>query len=145
MTYLPAGYLITDISRLARQIFFQRRTDKQLSQSQGRAIGLLAIREGIRQVELAELMELTPMSVMRVVDQLVELDLIERRQDTSDRRAFLLYLRPAAHQQLAKIEQESETLWHEVLKTFGPEKIEDFIQALEEVRNNLSAIKHHQN
>ncbi|WP_455425672.1 MarR family winged helix-turn-helix transcriptional regulator [Dryocola sp. LX212] len=145
MTFLPAGYLITDVSRLARQIFFQRRTDNQLTQSQGRAIGLLSLNEGIRQVELAELMDLTPMSVMRVVDQLVERDLIERRQDCKDRRAFLLYLRPAAHQQLAQIKKESEALWREVLNTLEPEKIEVFVQALEEVRENLSAIKHRQN
>ncbi|MEL4012788.1 MarR family winged helix-turn-helix transcriptional regulator [Dryocola clanedunensis] len=145
MTFLPAGYLITDVSRLARQIFFQRRTDNQLTQSQGRAIGLLSLNEGIRQVELAELMDLTPMSVMRVVDQLVERDLIERRQDCKDRRAFLLYLRPEAHKQLAQIKKESEALWREVLNTLEPEKVEVFVQALEEVRENLSAIKHRQN
>jgi DNA-binding MarR family transcriptional regulator len=144
MGYFRAGYLIADAARLARQIFFKRRTDNFLTQSQVRALSYISLSEGIRQVELAEMLDITPMSVTKILDQLVDKGLIERHQDSHDRRAFSLVLKPDAHIQLEQMKQESETLWREVLQGIEPEELAVFLRTLNDIRNNLAAIKHRQ-
>ena len=48
--------------------------------------------EGLKQSELAEMLDLQPISLTRLLDRLAENGLIERRADPNDRRANRLYL-----------------------------------------------------
>ena len=62
------------------------------TQTQWRAIAYLSRMEGCRQNELAEVIEVRPITVCRLLDRLAALDLIERRADPGDRRASRLFL-----------------------------------------------------
>jgi DNA-binding MarR family transcriptional regulator len=97
------GFLIHDVARLLRKNFNRRMQGSGLTQEQCRAILLLSRNEGMRQVELAELMEIRPITLARLLDKLQEGGLIERHRDTGDRRAFRLYLTRASRAVLAKI------------------------------------------
>lgn len=97
------GFLIHDVARLLRKNFNRRMQSSGLTQEQCRVILHLSRNEGVRQVELAELMEIRPITLARLLDKLQESGLIERRRDTGDRRAFCLYLTPASRSVLAKI------------------------------------------
>jgi MarR family transcriptional regulator, transcriptional regulator for hemolysin len=97
------GFLLHDVARLLRRNFNRRVRSIGLTQEQCRAILHLSRHEGIQQVDLAELMEIQPITLARLLDKLQEMGLIERRRNPSDRRAFCLHLTQAAHPVLDKI------------------------------------------
>ncbi|MGH8263265.1 MAG: MarR family winged helix-turn-helix transcriptional regulator, partial [Steroidobacteraceae bacterium] len=86
------GFLIHDIGRMLRAEFAVRAVELRLTQTQWRAIAYLARMEGCRQNELAEIIEVRPITVCRLLDRLAALELIERRPDPEDRRATRLFL-----------------------------------------------------
>jgi len=97
------GFLIHDVARLLRKNFNRRVQSFGLTQEQCRVILHLSRNEGIQQVDLAELLEIKPITLARLLDKLQENGLIERRLNPADRRAFLLYLTPQAHSIVKKI------------------------------------------
>ncbi len=97
------GFLIHDVARLLRKNFSRRVQSVGLTQEQCRVIVHLSRCEGIQQVDLAELLEIKPITLARLLDKLQESGLIERRVNPDDRRAFRLYLTRAAHALLKKI------------------------------------------
>src|SRR5258705_7619834 len=86
------GFLIHDIGRMLRAEFAVRAVELRLTQTQWRAIAYLARMEGCRQNELAEVIEVRPITVCRLLDRLAALELIERRPDPEDRRGTRLFL-----------------------------------------------------
>ena len=50
----------------------------------------------VTQGQLGDLLDVSPASVVQIVDHLEARGLVERRRDTEDRRAYRLHLRPAA-------------------------------------------------
>src|SRR3546814_7154100 len=90
------GFLLSDVARLLRRNFTRRAQYLGLSQAQWQALAHLARREGVNQATLAESLEIQPVTLARLVDRLQEKGLVERRPDPADRRAFCLYLTPAA-------------------------------------------------
>ena len=97
------GFLIHDVARLLRKNFNRRVQSFGLTQEQCRVILHLSRNEGIQQVGLAELLEIKPITLARLLDKLQENNLIERRLNPADRRAFRLYLTSEAHAVVKKI------------------------------------------
>ena len=95
------GFLLADASRLYRRAFQRRLEGSSITLAQARALVHVARHEGVRQVDLADLLELQPMTLARLIDQLAAAGLVERRADPADRRAYRVFLRPAAAAQLA--------------------------------------------
>ena len=91
------GFLLADISRLLRRDFSQRAQHLGLTPAQWRALAYLARNEGITQAALAEILEIQPISLARLLDRMEAAGWIERRPSPTDRRAFALYLTPAAN------------------------------------------------
>ena len=60
--------------------------------------------DGVRQIQLAELLGIEAASLVRSLDQLVAAGLAERREDAADRRAKTLHLTPAGAAAGAQIE-----------------------------------------
>lgn len=97
MTNSPSlGFLLHDVARLLGKRFEQRAKNLGLTRSQWQTLAYLANNEGINQVGLAEMLEIEPITLVRILDKLAERGLIERRQHPTDRRAWLLYLRDEA-------------------------------------------------
>lgn len=96
------GFLLTDVIRLMRRDYNKRSNTTTLMQA--RALYFVSRYEGIRQVTLAELLEIQPISLARLLDQLSKDGLVERRTDPADRRAYRLYVTDAATEQLACID-----------------------------------------
>lgn len=97
------GFLIHDVARLMRKNFNRRVQSIGLTQEQCRTILHLSRCEGIQQVDLAEALEIKPITLARLLDKLQENGLIERRPNPEDRRAFCLYMTTAGHAALKKI------------------------------------------
>src|ERR1700722_17674602 len=86
------GFLLKDTSRLYVQRFEQRAAALGLTLAQCKVLIYLANHEGISQVQLAELTDLEPMTLVRTLDCLESQGRLERRNDPADRRARRLYL-----------------------------------------------------
>ncbi|MBD1575419.1 MULTISPECIES: MarR family winged helix-turn-helix transcriptional regulator [Vibrio] len=137
MARAPIGYLLSDVSRLIRHEFQSDPAMGEMTLAQARALSLISRHEGIKQVELAELLEIKPMTLGRIIDQLVETGLIERRPNPSDRRAYLIYLLPAAQPELDHIQMAGSRVWANALEGLSETEIEAFVQTLERIHKNL--------
>ncbi len=98
------GFLLNDVSRLIRRNFNRRVEALGLTQVQWRAIAHLSRNQGINHAALAEILEVQPISLTRLIDRLAAAGWVERRPDPLDRRAVRLFLTAKAQPTLEKIE-----------------------------------------
>ena len=97
------GFLLNDAARLMRKDFERRTRSVGLTRAQWQTLFHLARNEGCNQVTLADLLEVEPITLARVIDKLEACGLVERRPDPSDRRARLLFLGERAHPLLEQL------------------------------------------
>ena len=135
------GFLLKDTSRLFGERFEQRAGALGLTLPQCRALVYLADHEGISQVQLAELTDLEPMTLVRTLDCLESHGWLERRSDPADRRARRLYLKP-------KGKPLVDDIWHLAALTrreaFAgvPKKHADLmIELLEKIQSNFLSLE----
>jgi DNA-binding MarR family transcriptional regulator len=133
------GFLLVDVSRLMRRAFQERLQGSDLTMAQARALVYVARNEGIRQVELAEMLEVQPITLARLIDQLAQAGLVERRPDPSDRRAFQLHVTAAAEPHLQQIEQVTAAIRAEMLRGLDKEQAATLLLALKQIHANISA------
>ena len=134
------GFLIGDISRLIRRTFDERAKEIGVTRPQWRVLTWLKRHEGISQSALADKLELDAMTLCRMVDRLQDANLIERRPDPADRRAWQLFMTSkglALSEQLAPI---GEQLLEDALTDMLSPDRERFQALLELFRSNLQAI-----
>ncbi|MDE2063207.1 MAG: MarR family transcriptional regulator, partial [Bradyrhizobium sp.] len=85
---------LVETSRLLRNYIDHRAKGRGTTRAQWIVLVRLREQEGLSQVDLAEVLELQPISLVRLLDRLVEHGLVERRSDPRDRRANRLFLTP---------------------------------------------------
>jgi len=107
--------------------------------AQARTLVRISRHQGIRQVELAELLEIQPITLARLIDQLAAGGLVERRSDPHDRRAYQLFLTAAATPQLDAIQRVGEANRIAALQGFSNDEAAQVMLALRRIRDNLSA------
>lgn len=137
MSQGSVGYLLSDVSRLVRKTFQNDPKIGNITLAQAKMLSTIARHEGIKQVELAELLEIKPMTVARLIDQLVAEGLVERCTSTTDRRAHLIYLLPAAQARLTTVDTVGNKVWEIGLRGLTKEQRELFIQTLEHIHGNF--------
>ena len=98
------GFLLHDVARLMRKRFEQNaRGGLRLTRSQCSVLAHLSRHEGIQQGGLAEILEIEPITLTRLLDRLEEAGLVERRAHPKDRRIRLLHLTDKAHPLIGEI------------------------------------------
>src|SRR5499427_9436207 len=90
------AFALNDVARLLRTYADQRVRQYGMTRAQWAVLARLEHSEGLKQQELADMLDLQPITLTRLVDRLCANGLIERRSDPNDRRAKRLYLTPAA-------------------------------------------------
>jgi DNA-binding MarR family transcriptional regulator len=93
--------------------------------------------EGLKQSELAELLEMQPITLTRLIDKLCDNDWIERRGDVSDRRVNRLYLRKAGRQLLGKLSGLRSELTATALDGIHPADAHRLMGQLEAIKENV--------
>jgi MarR family transcriptional regulator for hemolysin len=93
--------------------------------------------EGLKQAELAEMLDLQPISLTRLLDGLADNGLIERRPDPDDRRAKRLFLTPAARPLLAELTELGEDLMETALDGLAPTDVAALLASLGAIKGNL--------
>jgi DNA-binding MarR family transcriptional regulator len=135
------GFLLKDTSRVFGQRFEQRARAFGLTLPQCRVLVNFANHEGNSQVQLAELTDLEPTTLVRILDSMESHGWLERRNDPADRRARRLYLK-------AKGRPLVDEIWHMVDLTrreaFAgiPRKHADLmIGFLEKIQSNFASLE----
>ena len=130
--------LLGDTSRLMRRSFDARARGIGVTRPQWRVLTTLLRNEGVNQGRLAELLDVEPITVCRMVDRLQEADLVERRADPADRRSWRLFLTAKAHELLAQLRPLAEALIDDALEGVSEADQTTLRATLERIRQNLS-------
>ena len=132
------GFLIHDAARLMRKRFEARASNLGLSAAQWRLMVRVTKEEGVAQARLAELLEIEPISVSRLIDRMEEAGWIERRADASDRRVRTIFPTPKARQAYAQVKSLAGEVYEEALTGMSGEDRRFLIQGLRTLVDNLS-------
>jgi MarR family transcriptional regulator for hemolysin len=131
------GFLIHDVQRLLRKRFETRASGLGLSSAQWRLMVRVAKEEGVTQARLAELLEIEPISVSRLVDRMAEGGWIERRADAADRRVRMIFPTAKASAAYAEVKSLAGEVYEESLVGVPPEDRRVLIRALDAMAQNL--------
>ena len=137
---LSFAYLLNDVTLLLRKHFDRRAVQFGLTRAQWRATKMLYHREGMRQNELAEALEMEPIAVGRVIDRLQAAGFVERRPDPKDRRAWRLYLTAQAHEVADDMERIALELRREATREIRYDELKQALAVLERIKANLQAL-----
>ena len=131
------GFLLHDISRFLRKRFEQRARDLGLTRSQWQVLAFLAQNEGIHQGGLADILEIEPITLVRILDKLEARALIERRAHPTDRRIRLLFMTAAAHPILERMRGFGDLTRLEALESISEEDRAQLMRTLAVMKTNL--------
>ena len=131
------GFLLNDVARLLRKRFEQRARHLGLTRAQWQVLAYVARHEGIHQQALAEILEIEPITLVRLIDRIEAAGLVERRQHPKDRRVRLLHLTPAAHPILEEMRKIGQATREEALAEISPADRERLTEILLSMRGNL--------
>jgi DNA-binding MarR family transcriptional regulator len=130
--------MLADTARLMRRSFDARAKQIGVTRPQWRVLSVLRRFEGVNQGGLAELLEVEPITVCRMVDRLQDAQLVERRPDPADRRSWLLFLTPKAQELLGQLRPLAEEMLDEALEGIGDEDRIILTKSLDQMRRNLA-------
>jgi MarR family transcriptional regulator for hemolysin len=130
-------FALFETQRMLRLYADKQATQFGITRAQWAVLAKLERTEGLKQSELAEMMEMQPISLTRLIDRLCDNDLIERRSDANDRRANRLYLRPAARPLLKKLGELRAEITRAALGHMSNAEAGDLVRQLETIKDNV--------
>jgi DNA-binding MarR family transcriptional regulator len=95
--------------------------------------------EGINQGGLADLLEVEPITLCRMIDRLEEAGLVERRRDPADRRAWQIFLTERARPLLEELAHLAEAMLGSALQGVSPAEYDAVMATLRRIHSNLSS------
>lgn len=131
------AFMLNDVARMLRTYADHRAAQFGITRAQWVVLARVDRSEGLKQSELADMLDLQPISLTRLLDKLCDSGLIERRADPADRRAKRLFLTPAARPLLEKLGELGEDLMATALAGVEPGSVERMIAQLGVVKENL--------
>ena len=132
------GFLLHDVACLLKKRLEQHSRGSGLTRSQWQILACLAQNEGINQKGLAELLDIEPITLGRIVDKLETLGLIERNPHPTDRRTWLLHLVEAARPKLEQIRELGDVTHREALAGVSEDEGQCLLRTLEAMKANLT-------
>ncbi|WP_404339695.1 MarR family winged helix-turn-helix transcriptional regulator [Sphingomonas sp. MMS12-HWE2-04] len=135
------GFLLSDVSRLLRRRFDERARASGASVAQWRVLKILERRQGLNQGQLAELLEVEPITCCRMIDRLEEAGFVERRRDPADRRAWRLHLTEKSRPVLEDLHSLAGELIEELLQGLNSRQRDELVASLNAIRANLSPVQ----
>jgi MarR family transcriptional regulator, transcriptional regulator for hemolysin len=131
---------LVESSRLLRNYIDHRAKGRGTTRAQWIVLFRLREQEGLSQVDLAEVLELQPISLVRLLDRLVEHGLLERRHDPRDRRANRLFLTAAGRQLVDDLDSLRDSIAENVLQDVSAASIETTVQTLRDIKERIKGI-----
>jgi len=140
MPFSPArelGFALNDAARFLRTYADQRARELKMTRAQWAVLVRLQRCEGVKQSELAEALDLAPITLARLIDKLSAAGLVERRDDDADRRANRLHLTDKAMPTLEKLGALGEEMLGKALAGLGKDQIAQLTAGLERIKANI--------
>jgi MarR family transcriptional regulator for hemolysin len=134
METLP--FEIGETAHALRKAFDRLATGLGVTRAQWKVLFKLTRTPGLRQVELADMLDLEPITLCRIVDRLEEAGLVERGRDPDDRRAWRLHVTAGAQPLIAKLQAVGAELVEHAFAGIDDKDIELTRQVLSRIREN---------
>ncbi|MDO9442321.1 MAG: MarR family transcriptional regulator [Beijerinckiaceae bacterium] len=130
-------FQLIETSRLLQTYVDQRAKQHGTTRAQWAVLGRLRRQEGLTQVDLAGQLELQPISLVRLLDRLVEQGYLERRSDAQDRRAKRLYLTVRGRQVVADLDPLGDDIRNAVLDGYSADEMQNLRDMLVTVKDRI--------
>ncbi|MGJ4939773.1 MarR family winged helix-turn-helix transcriptional regulator [Bradyrhizobium sp. HKCCYLS1011] len=131
---------LVESSRILRNYIDHRAKARGTTRAQWIVLFRLRAQEGLSQVDLAEVLELQPISLVRLLDRLVEQGLLERRHDPKDRRANRLYLTDAGRRLVDDLDDLRDAIAADVLDAIPDEAVATSLTTLRELKERIKTL-----
>ena len=131
---------LIETSRLLRNYIDHRAKSRGTTRAQWIVLFRLREQEGLSQVDLADVLELQPISLVRLLDRLVEHGLVERRSDPRDRRANRLFLTAAGRQLADDLDSLRNAIATDVLHGVPTAALETSLKTLHDVKDRIKTL-----
>jgi DNA-binding MarR family transcriptional regulator len=131
---------LIESSRLLRNFIDHRAKSRGTTRAQWIVLFRLREQEGLSQVDLADVLELQPISLVRLLDRLVEHGLLERRHDPKDRRANRLFLTASGRQLVDDLDGLRDTIATDVMRDLSEDTVKTTLRALRDIKDRIKAI-----
>jgi DNA-binding MarR family transcriptional regulator len=131
---------LVESSRLLRNFIDHRAKTRGTTRAQWIVLFRLREQEGLSQVDLADVLELQPISLVRLLDRLVEHGLLERRHDPKDRRANRLFLTARGRQLVDDLDSLRDAIASDVLHDVPTDDIRTTLQTLRDIKERIKGL-----
>ncbi|WP_298370685.1 MarR family transcriptional regulator [uncultured Bradyrhizobium sp.] len=130
-------FTLGELFRLIRVYADKEAARYGITRAQWAVLSKVERQEGMKQTELAELLEMQPITLTRLIDKLCDNGWIERRSDENDRRVNRLYLKKAARPLLGKLAGLRSELTATALEGISPTDAHRLLTQLESIKENV--------
>jgi MarR family transcriptional regulator for hemolysin len=130
---------LVESSRLLRNYIDHRAKGRGTTRAQWIVLFRLREQEGLSQVDLADVLELQPISLVRLLARLVEHGLVERRHDPRDRRANRLFLTASGRQLANDLDSLRDSIATDVLQDIPVAAIETSLETLRDIKDRIKS------
>ncbi len=131
---------LVESSRLLRNFIDHRAKSRGTTRAQWIVLFRLREQEGLSQVDLADVLELQPISLVRLLDRLVEHGLLERRHDPKDRRANRLFLTTRGRELVDELDSLRDAIATDVLQDVPVEAIKTSLGTLRDIKERIKGL-----
>jgi DNA-binding MarR family transcriptional regulator len=130
-------FTLGELQRLVRAYADKQAARHGITRAQWAVLAKVERTEGLKQTELAEQMEMQPITLTRLVDKLCNNGWIERRGDETDRRVNRLYLKKAARPLLGKLAGLRSEITTTALEGISPADAHRMLDQLDLIKENV--------
>lgn len=135
-------FQIAETAHAIRKSFDRRASALGVTRAQWKVLLRLTRMPGLRQVELADMMDVEPITLSRIVDRLEEAGHVERTPDPADRRVWRLQVTEQAKPLIAKLQSVGHELVEDAFEGIENKELEQVRDVLARIRENVSGIQH---
>jgi DNA-binding MarR family transcriptional regulator len=135
-------FLLHDVARLLHVDADKRARAHGMTRAQWGILLWLERQPGTSQKELAELLEVEPITVARLIDRLQARGMVERRPDPRDRRIWRLHLLPPAHDVLHEIAEQRAEMTRTVSQGIDQDTLDLMIETLLRMKATMTHDSH---
>ena len=132
------GTMLAEVSRMIRRAFNERAREIGVTRPQWLVLTTLRRHEGIKQGGLAEILDIEPITLCRILDRLQDAALVERRKDPSDRRAWRLFLTDKAQALLEQLKPLGAEVMELALGDISQQDCDQLRATLSQIHRNLA-------
>ncbi|MDR3375240.1 MAG: MarR family transcriptional regulator [Ancalomicrobiaceae bacterium] len=129
--------LLADVSRLARTYVDTRARRLGTTRTQWALLKRLSKQPGLTQAELAEYLEIQPISLARLVDRLVAQGLVKRAPHPTDRRANCVFITGAGEVAMHAFEPLAQEITDDLFAGIDPAEVDTALRVMVHCKANI--------